>query len=50
MPPPEVIVVDEEATQVGAGVSEAKDAGGVEGPAETEDPKQDEGAKEQEDA
>ena len=50
MPPPEVIVVDEEATHVGAGVSEARDAGGVERPAETEDPKQDEGAKEQGDA
>ena len=46
MPPPEVIVVDEEATQVEAGVLEAKDVGGVEGPAEMEVPKQDEKAKE----
>ena len=50
VPPPVVLVVDEESTQVGAGVAEAKDAGGVEGPTETEDPKQDEGAKEHEDA
>ena len=48
--PSVVIVVDEESIQVGAGVAEAKDVGGVEGPAETEDPKEDEGAKEQEDA
>ena len=46
VPSPEVIVVDEEATQVGAGVSEAKDADGMEGPVETENPKQDEMAKE----
>ena len=50
VPPPVVIMVDEELTRVGAGIAEAQDAGGVEDPAETEDPKQDEGAKEQEDA
>ena len=46
---PEVILVDQDATQVGVKGSEAKDAGDVEGPAETVDPRQEERAKEQED-
>ena len=50
VPPPAVIVVDEESTQIGAGIAEAQGAGGVEDPAGTEDPKRDERAKELEDS
>ena len=42
----EVILVDEDSTQAGAGASEAKDAGGVEGSAGIEDSRQEEMAKE----
>ena len=50
VPPSVVIVVDEESIQVGAGIVEAQGASGVEDPVETEDPKRDDGMKEQEDA
>ena len=50
VPSPMVIVVDEESTQVGARITEVQATGGVEDPAETEDPKRDEGMKEQKDA
>ena len=50
VPSPVVIVVDEESTQVEARITEVQATGGVEDPAETEDPKRDEAAKEQEDA
>ena len=40
MSSPEVILVDQDATQAEAGGSGVRDAGGVEGPAETVDPGQ----------
>ena len=49
VPSPEVILVDEDAAQVGAGVSEVKEVGDVEGPTETVDSRQEERVKERED-
>ena len=44
VPPPVVIVVDEESTQVEARITEVQATGGVEDPAETKDPKEQEDA------
>ena len=44
VPPPMVTVVDEESTQVEARITEVQATGGVEDPAETENPKEQEDA------